>query len=329
MNCRRLQVVLSLLVAFTSALAAAQQFIVAPKLPGAPATYTLAADVNGDGNSDLVLLGYNVNSRQTVLTILLGNGAGNFNQAQQITQDNVQPRAIATGDWNGDGIPDLALGEIFPNTLAIYLGVGDGTFTAGNQYSLGDFVDGIAAGDLNGDGIADLITSNDLGTLSVLLGQGGGNFGAPVNYSLGSISEAEEVIVADFNRDGKLDVAVALPESSSDGSLAVLLGKGDGSLQTAVQYSTGTSFALHLVAADFNHDGILDIATAGTFFLGVLVGNGDGTFQTAKSYATIRDSGPIRVSDLNGDGNPDVVAVNTTYQPFAIAVFLGNADGSF
>ncbi|MBA3915005.1 MAG: VCBS repeat-containing protein [Acidobacteriales bacterium] len=173
------------------------------------------------------------------------------------------------------------------------------------------------------------MTANRQGSVSVLLGQGGGTFASPVNYSLGTFPDAYDVVVADFNRDGKLDAA-AVQADSQLGGLNVLLGNGDGTLQASVKYSTGKNSPTHMVSADFNHDGYPDITTSGSGVIGVLLGIGDGTFQDAQVYAYPYDSGSLRVTDVNGDGNPDVAAINTGfYFPYAMVVFFGNADGTF
>ncbi|MBA3912409.1 MAG: VCBS repeat-containing protein [Acidobacteriales bacterium] len=329
MKTRILCIVVFVIFVFAG-VAAAQQFVVAPRMAAGYGQYSADADFNGDGRRDLALWGFQSSGQIAVLTVLLGTGDGNFTQAQQIKLASVSPHAIVAGDWNGDGIPDLALGENFPNGVAIYLGVGDGTFAAGSQLSVNDnILYGLAQGDLNGDGIADLIMSNYEPSVTVLLGQGGGTFGSPTNYDLGNQGQTNDVIVADFNGDGKQDVAVAQPEQPLSGSVAILLGNGDGSLQAAVSYSAGDGGTTHLVSGDFNRDGIPDIATGGVFVLGVLLGNGDGTFQAAQTYAEIHDSGPLEVADVNGDGNPDVLALTMGYAPVGIVTFLGNGDGSF
>ncbi len=106
--------------------ASAQQFIAAPTLPaGTSGGAALSADFNGDGNPDLALVS-GINS-SVLLSIQLGNGDGSFTQGQQITGAD-QGTAIVTGDWNGDGIPDLASAEEFAESVDIFLGVGDGTF---------------------------------------------------------------------------------------------------------------------------------------------------------------------------------------------------------
>ena len=308
-----------LLLLFTSALASTQQFVVASVgKTSAMTSDVVSADFNGDGNPDLAFADSDYNG--DVLTVLLGKPDGSFTVKQDFTGPFFSG-AIISGDWNGDGVPDLAVAS---QGVVIYLGVGDGTFVQGNQYG-SDFPVNVAAGDLNGDGVLDLVTTvNPPASVQVWLGQGDGDFTAGATYTLSANQSAIGVITADFNRDHKLDVAVAIQNS---GSVAVLLGNGDGTLQTPA-FNSGTVFATNLATSDFNHDGIPDIAVTG-HQLGVLLGNGDGTFKPARHYRELFQSGGLTVADINGDGNVDVLAVNQTYQPAALALFLGNADGTF
>ncbi|MBA3912386.1 MAG: VCBS repeat-containing protein [Acidobacteriales bacterium] len=319
MNVRLLSA--ALLIVFTTVLGSAQQFIVAPTIHVGPASGdAVTADFDGDGNPDLALT-------NPALTILLGNGDGTFRTVQSFPGQSFR---VSIGDWNSDGVLDLAVVKAFPDEVSVFLGLGDGTFSPPTNYPFTSRPQGIAAGDLNGDGIADLVTANHQGSVSVLLGQGGGTFASPVNYTLGNPFDSDDVVVGDFNRDGKLDAAAVQPDGIVGGSLDVLLGNGDGSLQQPTLYPTGNSYANHAVSADFNHDGIPDIATSGDDVLGVLLGNGDGTFRSAQIYAYPVVSGAMTLADLNGDGNVDIVAVNTGfYPPSGIVVFLSKQDGTF
>ncbi|MGA8761470.1 MAG: FG-GAP-like repeat-containing protein [Candidatus Sulfotelmatobacter sp.] len=133
------------------------------------------------------------------------------------------------------------------------------------------------------------------------------------------------IAVGDFNHDGKLDVAVAAGASTTD-TVAILLGNGDGTFRHALYYTVGVG-AVSLVAADFNHDGNLDLAVASqSSYIGILLGNGDGTFQTATQRPPVPTFEQfVTVGDFNGDGKPDLV----TLASGVISVLLGNGDGTF
>ena len=180
---------------------------------------------------------------------------------------------------------------------------------------------GVAVGDFNSDGKLDLVVSNAQGnTISVLLGKGDGTFQAPVDYT--TAPTPFEIAVGDFNRDGKLDLAVG----TNGNVVSVLLGIGDGTFQGHVDYPAGGRSP---VAADFNGDGNLDLATisSGDNTMRVLLGNGDGTFQPQVTYTTGAFPGWVAAGDFNGDGRLDLAVAN--FGGATVSVFLGNGDGTF
>jgi len=192
------------------------------------------------------------------------------------------PVDIAVGDFNGDGILDLAVLEAGATRVSISLGNADGTFqsaqpfctiaSTGNPCSVGSEPSSIAVADFNSDGIPDLAVASG-NFVSVALGNGDGTFQQPVNYT--TALGGNQVRVADLNQDGTPDLVVSV-----SGGISVLLGNGDGTFQPHTDVAT-TKGSNYIAIGDFNKDGIPDVVAMGFngSYASVLLGNGDGTFQ--------------------------------------------------
>jgi len=216
-------------------------------------------DFNGDGKADLVL----VNPGPGTVTILLGNGDGTFPRSVTIPVAG-GPQAVAVGDFNRDGKADLAVVNYSADTVTILLGNGDGTFRAvPSKPATGIQPLSVAVGDFNGDDIPDLAVTNQnngyplLGTVTVLIGRGNGTF-IPTSVSPQTGSVPYSVAIADFNGDGKEDLAVA---NAGSNTITILLGKGDGSFASAASPAVGKD-PVFAAVADFNGDGVPDLAAA-------------------------------------------------------------------
>ncbi len=286
--------------------------------------YSVAVgDFNGDGTPDLAAAGYIANLTGGV-SVLLGNGDGTFQPAQTFAA-GIGPNSVAVGDFNGDGIPDLAVadGGVFgqSSVVSVLLGNGDGTFQPARSFAVGSGPVWVVVGDFNGDGIPDLAVANYASnTVSVLLGNGDGSF-QPA-HTLAAGSGPESVTVGDFNGDGIQDLIVA----DDGGGVSVLLGNGDGSFQPARTFAVGSQ-PQAVAVGDFNGDGIPDLAVAnfGSNNMSVLLGNGDGSFQPARNITAGYAPESVVTGDFNGDGIPDLAVVGYS----GIRVLLGNGDGSF
>jgi uncharacterized repeat protein (TIGR01451 family) len=167
------------------------------------------------------------------------------------------PRSVATGDFNGDGKPDLAVANQGPDTVSILLGTGTGSFGPKTDFGVGTAPTSVAVGDFNSDGKPDLAVANStFATVSILLGTGTGTFGAKTDFGTGG--GPRSVAVGDFNRDGKLDLATA---NASGNTVSILLGTGTGTFGAKTNFGTGSS-PWSVAVGDFNGDGKLDLATA-------------------------------------------------------------------
>ena len=247
----------------------------------------------------------------------------------QVQTSAFNPRALATGDFNGDGIPDVA--ELDSASVVVLLGNGDGSFTAAaGGPANGQYPDAMTAGDFNGDGKLDLaVVNNATNSVTILLGNGDGSFSASASSPSTGL-HPDGITVGDFNGDGIVDLAVPnTGDNYNNGTVSILLGNGDGTF-TAADTSPVVGVNPYAVAVgDFNGDGKADLAVIDQQqdTMTILLGNGDGTFIAAASPQVTSNAEAIAVADFNGDGKQDlIVACSNGGQVF---VLLGNGDGTF
>src|ERR1039458_6743249 len=265
-------------------------------------TAIAVGDFNHDGKTDIAA----VQTAAGTVTVLLGNGNGTFQAGLTTPVAEAGPQGLVVGDFDRDGKLDLAV--VAGDAVIVFLGKGDGTFNPGVSYPVSPTPVFVAAADFNHDGKTDLVTVNvgatstTPGTVSVLLGNGNGTFQSAVPYTVGD--QPSSVAIADFNGDGKLDLAVP---NRNTASISLLLGNGDGTFGLASDVAATTNL-VSISPADFNGDGKQDLVAvnSSTNSIYVLLGNGDGTFQPPTAFLV--DIVPVFVAagDFNRDGRPDV-----------------------
>jgi FG-GAP-like repeat/Abnormal spindle-like microcephaly-assoc'd, ASPM-SPD-2-Hydin len=214
------------------------------------------ADFNNDGNLDIVVTGQETNN----ISVLLGNGTGAFPSFAAYTTGSL-PMGVSVGDFNHDGFLDIAVANYGGGTVSVFINKGNGTFLPKVDYTVGGNPISVAVGSFRGNGTLDLAVATDqaFGGLAILLGNNDGTFQNAVTYD--TLNNAYSIVAGDFNNDDKLDLAITIANAGNPSYITIMPGNGDGSFGNGVTLTTG-SIPSGMVAADFNKDGGLDLATA-------------------------------------------------------------------
>ena len=272
------------------------------------------ADLDQDGKLDVVTVDVSASSVDgggPKASVLLGKGDGTLGSQAVLPVAN-DATSVAIADFNRDAKPDLVLAT--SAGASVLLSNGDGTFQGAVAYAAGTAPMTVAVGDLDGDGNPDLVVAEASARVYVLRGLGDGTFGAATaGNSMCPIPG--RMAQGDLNGDGITDVAI-----TCDSGLSVLLGAGDGTLQTPTLYLTDqllTSAAI----GDFDGDGKPDVAVkSDQNDLVIMLGRGDGTFGLARAFGADPQSGFVALGDLNRDGKEDVAVTSGGN----VSVFLGS-----
>lgn len=287
-------------------------------------------DFNNDMKPDMIV----GNGNSPFVTISLGNGDGTFvssTYASTYPGSSHRPDRIASGDFNGDGKKDFVANWLTSSHLAIALGNGDGTFTAGVNLTASDNPYRVTTGDLNEDGLTDIVVimqqAYTMPNISVFIATSGGNFNAPINL-LTDNSSPQGVTLTDMNNDNHLDIVAESPNF-----LTVYLGDGAGGFTMGPGFAGMTGAPGNIDHGDFNEDGNEDIfASANGMEVYWFFGDGTGGFISSTSMYYGYDTNRwASVADYNGDSNLDVaLAISSAFYSFqGVQILYGTGTGNF
>jgi hypothetical protein len=271
--------------------------------PGYMSQAITAGDFNGDGKTDLVMVGLDAVDS---ITVYVGDGLGNFPATIKTQQSGHE---LFTADFNSDGKPDLAI--VNDTMIDVLLGIGNGHFSPTTHIPMHtSSLVGVTGADFNNDGRTDIVTSSHLtAALLVMQGDGAGGFSAPVAYPTAPFPMY--ATAADINGDGRPDL---LCSSETADSIAILINGSNGKFfPTRYLHHSRSAF---VKTADINADGKIDlVARTGVFSAdSIRISYGDGTGQFPAKAATYAAGTGVRemvIADLDNDGQTDIAATNS------------------
>ena len=300
----------------------------------------VAADFDGDGRLDLAIadcLG-SASNYQSTIAVLKGHGDGTFAAPVLAPTGGQCAEALMVGDLNGDKHPDVATTNHNSNSLAILLNHGDGTFAAGVTYEAAN-PDSLALADLDGNGTLDVIVSlrtAQSASFETFFNDGKGALTAGATYAFGptqspALESAGYLVTGDFHRIGRNDLIVS---DTVNNELLLYSNPGNGVFGTPTTIPLD-GLAGPLYAADFNRDGLLDIATSllarpadgGSVAISfaLMLGAASDTFSPPVTFGSPQAPNYVAAADFNGDGYPDMVVGDMSWVNVLLSQCAGDA----
>lgn len=298
-----------------------------------------SGDLNGDGWLDLIIAGRRGSGRPDAIYLLLGNSSGFF-EAPTVTETNGPPTKLLIADFNNDGKPDVAV-RIASSFLKLFVGDGAGGFSHLNTYTFSGSIATFWAGHLNDDSLTDLIAvESNTGMASVYLGLGGGAFGPPLQSIVGGnepwvtpFPNTVWIDVADFNGDGKLDVAACNRDDHTDRhAISLALGDGSGLFSPPQVFPSDRDNPSQCYAGDYDGDGKADLMVKCGESVLLLIGDGAGGFKATRHFEDRAVVRSIALADVDGDGHIDLATSGINWiSPGSDrnSILLGDGAGHF
>ncbi len=286
----------------------------------------LVADIDGDGNLDLI----SVDELSSSLSLLKGFGDGNFRRLGGVTPGTF-PTAAVLADVNGDGKQDLVSSNFGSQDVTVNLGDGLGGFGPKISSPVSGAAVWLAVGDWNGDGKIDAATVNTAQTMSVLFGDGAGHFTLNPAAPLALGANPTQIVAGDFNGDGNPnDLAVVCQDTNK---VQLWINNGTGQFTLSSNSPATDAGPFYMAAADLNADNKTDIAVSCTASAGtvdIFLQGSNGSFGTPARYSPGFGPQGIAVSDINKDGKVDLlVALAATSGTGGLSEMLGLGGGLF
>lgn len=286
-------------------------------------------DLDGDGFPDMIFTMSGARSGDASIDIYYGDSVGGLNNGA-ITQLNYSPENVTVGDFNNDGVNDIAVSATSLNSPGVRVYIqGRNVQLKGNRvFSLAPiiilpstFPDGIVNSDFDGDGLVDLVVNTINSGMFFALGNGDGTFSTMTAVTNTVGLQGRDLAIADFNNDLLLDLATPI---------GIFLGSNTGNFIKSAVQGGGVAIA----TGDLNNDGNIDTVSTGSDAIVISLGNGDGTFNALPIiFATNASFKDVVIADINVDGFQDLIITkqipNTGDVQGSVEVYLGLGDGTF